>query len=136
MVPAVLSAGLVYFLREPPRRQRPSAGRRPSRLSRPRRRPPLGAGFWRVVGVLGLFSLVNFPDALLLLRLHDIGFGVPEVILAYVGYNVVYTVLSYPAGVVADRLEPAARSSRSGCSSSPWRTPASGSPRTTWPPGC
>ncbi len=59
-----------------------------------------------MAGVLGLFSLVNFPDALLLLRLHDIGFTVPGVILAYVGYNLVYTLLSYPAGVVADRLSP------------------------------
>jgi len=41
-----------------------------------------------------------------LLRLHEIGFGVVEVILAYVGYNLVYTLLSYPAGVVADRLSP------------------------------
>jgi MFS family permease len=59
-----------------------------------------------VVGALGLFSLVNFPDALLLLRLHEIGFGVTGVILAYVGYNLVYTVLSFPAGVIADRLGP------------------------------
>jgi MFS family permease len=64
----------------------------------------LGSDFWRVVAVLGVFSLVNFPDALLLLRLHDIGFSVVQVILAYVAYNLVYTVLSYPAGVVADRL--------------------------------
>jgi MFS family permease len=28
------------------------------------------------------------------------------VILAYVGYNLVYTAMSYPAGVVADRLSP------------------------------
>ena len=33
-------------------------------------------------------------------------FSVVQVILAYVGYNVVYTLLSYPAGVVADRLSP------------------------------
>ncbi|MCW2819119.1 MAG: major facilitator superfamily 1, partial [Marmoricola sp.] len=44
--------------------------------------PPLGRPFWSVVGVLGVFSLVNFPDALLLLRLHDIGFSTPQVILA------------------------------------------------------
>ena len=68
--------------------------------------PPLGRPFWSVVGVLGVFSLVNFPDALLLLRLHDIGFSTAHVILAYVGYNLVYTALSYPAGVLADRLRP------------------------------
>jgi MFS family permease len=98
VVPAVLSALLVFALREPPRV--------PKERAPHERTSPLGARFWRVVVVLGVFSLVNFPDALLLLRLHDIGFTVAGVILAYVGYNLVYAVLSYPAGVVADRLGP------------------------------
>jgi MFS family permease len=110
VVPAVLSAALVFTLREPRRAEHQdhvvSRRPRPSGSSTTEELPPLGRDFWRVVSVLGLFSLVNFPDALLLLRLHDIGFSVPEVILAYVGYNVVYTLLSYPAGVVADRLSP------------------------------
>ncbi len=100
VVPAVLSTALVFVLREPARADvRSVATPRP-----PEATAPLGRDFWRVVGVLGVFSLVNFPDALLLLRLHEIGFSVVEVILAYVAYNLVYTVLSYPAGVVADRL--------------------------------
>ena len=105
VVPAVLSAALVFVLREPPAaevpsRPRPSTPEPPTAVAA----QPLGRDFWRVAGVLGVFSLVNFPDVLLLLRLHDIGFSVVQVILAYVGYNVVYTLLSYPAGVVADRL--------------------------------
>jgi MFS family permease len=47
---------------------------------------------------------VNFPDALLLLRLNDIGFSVVEVILSYVTYNAVYAIASYPAGLLADRV--------------------------------
>lgn len=106
VVPAVLSAALVYVLREPaptstPVPQPASAPLRPADTSSP---PRLTGDFWRVVGVLGVFSLVNFPDALLLLRLHEIGFSVVQVILAYVSYNLVYTLLSYPAGIVADRL--------------------------------
>ncbi len=106
VVPAVLSAGLVYLLREPPRpvRAPPSKMAPRQRVTEKRPTQPLGRGFWQVVGVLAIFSLVNFPDALLLLRLSEIGFSVEGVILAYVGYNLVYTVLSYPAGVVADRL--------------------------------
>ncbi len=105
VVPAVLSALLVLVLREPPvAKTSPPPGPTPGGGSAPA--SPLGRSFWRVVVVLGLFSLVNFPDAMLLLRLNDIGFSVVEVILAYVGYNVVYTVLSYPAGVLADRLRP------------------------------
>ena len=100
VVPAVLSAALVLVLREPPRP--PVVEPRPAAEAG----VPLSGDFWRVVGVLAVFSLVNFPDALLLLRLHEIGFSVVEVILAYVGYNVVYATLSYPAGAVADRLSP------------------------------
>jgi MFS family permease len=100
VVPAVLSVLLVLALREP---APPPAARVAPVATAP---VPLGRPFWRVVTILGVFSLINFPDALLLLRLHDIGFGVAEVILAYVGYNLVYTLLSYPAGVVADRLGP------------------------------
>lgn len=104
VVPAVLSVLLVFALREDraPARSAVVAGPVPRRSES----PVLTPAYWRVVGVLGLFSLVNFPDALLLLRLHEIGFGVTTVILAYVGYNLVYTALSYPAGVVADRLSP------------------------------
>ncbi|MEU5721918.1 MFS transporter [Micromonospora sp. NPDC047738] len=97
VVPAVASAILVVAVREPPRRRHRTAGWHPRHLP---------SRYWRVVGVLALFSLVNFPDALLLLRLHEIGFSVPAVIGAYVTYNAVYAVLSYPAGVVADRLSP------------------------------
>ena len=103
VIPAVASVLLVPLLRED-RKPRAAAASSRSHVEAP---PVVLTGaFWRVVGVLGLFSLVNFPDALLLLRLHEIGFGVAAVILAYVGYNVVYTLTSYPAGVVADRFTP------------------------------
>ncbi len=57
-----------------------------------------------MAAALVAFGVVNFPDALLLLRLNEIGFSVAEVILAYVGYNLVYAVSSFPAGLLADRI--------------------------------
>jgi len=99
IVPAVLSVLLIFLVREKPR-----TGSRPPRQ-------PIFSGFrdlprrfWRVTAVVVGFGLVNFPDALLLLRLNEIGFGVVEVILAYVTYNLVYALGSYPAGLLADRL--------------------------------
>ena len=94
-------------------RARPEA--RPGDASRRRRGPPsrpdrsghpapLPPTFRRVVAILTLFSLVNFPDALLLLRLHSIGFSVAMTILAYATYNIVYALFSYPAGALSDRL--------------------------------
>ncbi|EUA85589.1 major Facilitator Superfamily protein [Mycobacterium ulcerans str. Harvey] len=60
--------------------------------------------YWAVVSFLVLFSIANFPDALLLLRLKQIGFSVVGVIMAYVGYNAVYALASFPVGALADRL--------------------------------
>jgi MFS family permease len=99
IIPAVLSVLLIFLVREKPR-----TGPRPPRQ-------PIFSGFrdlpkrfWRVSAVVVGFGLINFPDALLLLRLNEIGFGVAEVILAYVTYNLVYALASFPAGALADRL--------------------------------
>jgi MFS family permease len=99
VVPAVLSVALVFLVREA-RRVLPRAERRAvfAKVGELPRR------YWRVTTALVLFGLVNFPDALLLLRLNEIGFSVVEVILAYVTYNAVYAVASYPAGMLADRI--------------------------------
>jgi len=99
IVPAVLSVLLIVLVREKPRTE----SRAP--------RQPLMAGmrdlprrFWRATAVVVGFGLVNFPDALLLLRLNEIGFSVVAVILAYVTYNLVYAVASFPAGLLSDKL--------------------------------
>ena len=99
VVPAVLSVALVFLVREP-RRVLSRAGRTAAFA----RVGELPRRYWRVTAVLVAFGLVNFPDALLLLRLNEIGFSVVEVILAYVTYNAVYAVASYPAGLLADRI--------------------------------
>jgi MFS family permease len=101
LIPAALSVLLVFWVRERPH----ARVVRPSLFAGVRRLP---GRYWRVVAVLVAFSVVNFPDALLLLRLNEIGFGVAGVVLAYVAYNAVYAAASYPAGVLADRLSPPA----------------------------
>jgi MFS family permease len=97
VVPAVLSVALVFLVRES-RRVLPKRGKVFAGVG------DLPGRYWRVTAVLVAFGVVNFPDALLLLRLNEIGFSVAEVILAYVTYNAVYAVSSYPAGVLADRV--------------------------------
>lgn len=99
IVPAVLSVALMFLVRE---RSRPVA--RAQRQSMWAGVRTLPRPYWRVTAMLIGFSVVNFPDALLLLRLNEIGFSVVEVILAYVGYNAVYALASYPAGALADRI--------------------------------
>ena len=96
VVPAVLSVLLVKAVREAP--APPAAGGpRPARQ-------PLPPRLRTLIAVLSAFSLVNFPDALLLLRGAELGLSTAGVITAYVVYNAVYAALSYPAGALSDRL--------------------------------
>jgi MFS family permease len=100
VVPAVLSVLLVVAVREEHRAAPRGPGAAvpviaPGRLPRDLR---------RLVLVLTVFGLVNFPDALLLLRAHDLGLSTGAVIGAYVAYNVVYAAGAYPAGALSDRL--------------------------------
>ncbi|HUR13109.1 MAG TPA: MFS transporter [Mycobacteriales bacterium] len=93
VVPAVLSVLLVALVREGSR-----IDTAPVVVS------PLPRPVKRLVLVLGLFSLVNFPDALLLLRAHELGLSTYGVIAAYLVYNAVYAGLAFPAGALSDRL--------------------------------
>lgn len=101
IAPAVVSVLLVGAVREAPRQTpiRPPASHQPT--------PALPARFWRPVLVLTTFGLVNFPDVLLLLRVQQISHSLAFVVLTYAAYNASYALLSFPAGVLADRLHPA-----------------------------
>jgi MFS family permease len=54
--------------------------------------------------LLGVFALVNFSDAFIILRAKDLGLGFVSIVLAYALYNLVYALLSYPAGSLSDRI--------------------------------
>jgi len=56
--------------------------------------------------VSGLFALGNSSDSFLILRSRSIGLSLSLVVLAYVAYNVVYSLASTPAGMLADRFGP------------------------------
>ena len=102
VVPAVLSAALTLRVREAPRVAR--TARSSTVEPEPAATEALPTAYWRVVWVLGLVALVNFPDALVLLRVSQVGFSITGVLAVYVLYNLVYTALSYPAGVLTDHL--------------------------------
>lgn len=97
VIPAVLSVAMVFLIRERPH---PGIGSRArwslAGLPRP---------YWRLIRITGVFALVNFPDTLLLLRAKDLGYGFEGVVALYVLYNLSYAALSYPAGLVSDRVD-------------------------------
>jgi MFS family permease len=100
VVPACISALLVLFVRDP--RPGPTATEVDIALV-PAAKEPLPRRFWTVTAVLVAVAVFNFSDVLVLLRLHDLGFDTTHVVLAYVLFNAVYTLASYPAGVLTDR---------------------------------
>jgi len=96
VIPAVVSVALVFLIRERPH-PNPRVQTAWSTRELPRR-------YWRLLMLIGVFGLVNFPDTLLLLRAKGLHLGFAGVALVYVLYNLTYAALSYPAGLVSDRL--------------------------------
>ena len=96
VIPAVLSVVFVFFAHD----SRP-------KISKSEDFPdpvPLPARLKRLILVLAIFGLANFPDALLLLRVHEVGFSVTGVVVAYVLFTISYAILAFPAGALSDHL--------------------------------
>ncbi len=51
-----------------------------------------------------LFTLGNSSDAFLILRAQNVGLNVLQITLMLVGFNVLYSLISMPAGEVSDRI--------------------------------
>ena len=64
----------------------------------------LSPGYRRFLLVSGLFALALSSNAFLLLRLKELGLSQEEVALTYTLYNLLYALLAYPLGGLADRV--------------------------------
>ena len=56
-----------------------------------------------VIGLL-LFALFNSSDVFLLLKMKENGLSDIAVIGVYIFYNLMYALMSYPAGIIADKI--------------------------------
>lgn len=101
-VPAVISVALVAFVHEPARPNPPAVAI--PEEGAVESLEPLGRSYWRAIAVLAMFGIVNFSDALLILRARHLGLSVAAIIGVYCLYNFVYAALSYPAGAISDRV--------------------------------
>ena len=82
---------------------RPPASRPPA--SRPSLRlRGLGRGFAGFVACSVIFELGNSADAFLVLRAQERGLSVAGILWLLLAFNVVYTLVSTPAGSLADRI--------------------------------
>jgi len=66
--------------------------------------PKLPAGFYYVLAVVTLFSLGNSSDMFLVLRAGNIGIPASRAPLLGLVFNIMFTLLSWPAGKFSDRF--------------------------------
>ena len=99
IIPAILSGFLTLLVKE--KFVKPKIEEKIQKV-----KTPLPTSLKRAISILVLIQLTNIPDALLLLRLHDIGFSTNGVVLSYMLFSAVTVVAALPAGIVADKLSP------------------------------
>lgn len=97
LIPALLGVAALFLVREP--RCPPAAASRAPLTFR-----GLPARLRWFLLVVGLFALGNSSNQFLILRTRGLGWPVAMVLGAYLLYNVVYGLVSYPAGRIADRI--------------------------------
>lgn len=77
------------------------------RVRAPLSRAELGrlpAAYWWVVGISAVFTVARFSEAFLVLRAQELGVALAWIPAVLVVMNVVYSLSSYPVGVLADRM--------------------------------
>ena len=107
VIPAVLCmVFLVYGVKEP--ENVPSSRADGKKKSLPLNRADLGqlnGRYWLIVGIGALFSLARFSVAFLALRAMDLGLPIGLSPLVLILMGVVFSLSSYPVGVLADRMD-------------------------------
>lgn len=100
VVPAAIAVlVLVLWVREPERAQPVAAPGKVDWRAYSRLRPR----YWLIVGLGALLTLARFSEAFLILRAQDLGLALALAPAVMVVMNLVYTAVSFPAGVAADR---------------------------------
>ncbi|WP_114312468.1 MFS transporter [Thermus caldifontis] len=99
-IPAFLAFMALFWVREAkaPRARTPLPPLRLTYLG------TLPVPYRRFLLVSGVFALALSSNAFLLLRLKELGLTQEAVTLAYTGYNLLYALLAYPLGSLADRV--------------------------------
>ena len=98
-IPGALSVLVVWLaVRDVPRSVQSEKAQTPD-LSQ-----PLGAKFWRVLGVIFLFTLGNSTDAFLLLRASQLGVPVALAPILWAALHLVKSASSTPGGALSDRV--------------------------------
>jgi len=107
VIPAVLCMAFLLFGVEEPDSV-PTAGDKgvKSRFAlHPAELVQMGGRYWLVVAIGTLFALARFSEAFVALRAIDLGLPIGLSPLVLVLMNVVFSLSSYPVGLLADRMD-------------------------------
>ncbi len=116
VVPGLLAVGVILFFIREKRRLHAPRPVRSAPLGPVERSGPGGVASWMAqvrrlrgpllnyVLITGLFALGNSSDAFLILRAQNLGVATALVPILYLVFNLVYSGLSIPAGLLGDRV--------------------------------
>lgn len=96
-VPAVLSIVVLSMMKDPPEVPHPREGMKQNWDA-------LSPGFKRFLIPSGAFALAYFSLGFLLLRAHDTGFSVTQIVLLYALFNTVCVMAAPLVGLLGDRI--------------------------------
>ena len=103
VIPGLLAVLLLLFGVQEPERESQMGHPRTNPIQRENLRR-LGASYWWVVAIGGLFTLARFSEAFLVLRAQQSGVAAAFVPLVMVAMNLVYAGSAYPFGRLSDRM--------------------------------
>ncbi len=104
VVPAVVAVALLFVGVEEPKRGGASRAVRPPPIAWQDVRG-MGGAYWRVVLLGVLFTMARFSEAFLILRATGGGLPVALAPVVLVVMNIVYALVSAPAGSLSDRVD-------------------------------
>lgn len=94
-IPGAIALGLIWFgVREPTTIARASS----------RATAALPWRFWLFTAAMAIATLTKINDSLFLVRAHDLGISTTAIPLLFSGFTLVYAALSYPIGILSDRI--------------------------------
>lgn len=102
-VPALLSVLITFLIRE--RNQDKATSKSQPTLTRKLiywKEAPLA--FKQLMAGLLFFGLMNSSDAFLLLRAKQVTGDDSSVLIAYIFYNIIFALFSFPLGIIADKI--------------------------------
>jgi MFS family permease len=103
-VPGIFSIGFTYLIKEKTKAISATAFIKPKFFGFLSYWKESSTAYQQLVKGLLIFAVFNSPDVFLLLKMKEIGISDTAVIAVYIFYNLVYAIMAYPAGVLADKM--------------------------------